>query len=125
MAGPVSHSLNRARIEILRIELQRELEQLRRKLRQEWPSNVRSVSNWIPGDAQGGWVEQAKSTVRDRMRARCAQVVAALDRIRRDTYGRCSVCNREIPYQRLVVAPEASTCKTCNMVDSWLRPDTN
>jgi RNA polymerase-binding transcription factor DksA len=125
LAGSVDSGLTRARIEVLRIELQRELEQLRRNLRQLWPRKARSTSDWFSGDADAGRTDQAESEVRDRVRARCAQIVVALDRIRRGTYVRCSICNREIPYQRLVVAPEASTCKTCNMLDSWLRPVTN
>ena len=112
-------------IEVLRIDLQRELVQLRRDLRQLGPTNVRSACDWICGDEHAGRADQAESEVRDRMRARCAQIVVALDRISRGTFGRCSVCNGEIPYERLVVAPVVSTCKTCNVLDSWLRPDTD
>ena len=122
LARSVSSELTCARIGVLRIDLQRELEQLRRDLRQLRPGNVRSAPDWICGDAHS---EPAKCEDRAAKTARCAQIVVVLDRIRRGTYGRCSVCNSEIPYERLVVAPVASTCKTCNVVDSWLRPDTD
>jgi len=122
LARSVSSELTCARIGVLRIDLQRELEQLRRDLRRLRPGNVRSAREWICGDAHS---EPAKCEDRAAKTARCAQIVVVLDRIRRGTYGRCSVCNSEIPYERLVVAPVASTCKTCNVVDSWLRPDTD
>jgi len=121
----VDSGLTRAKIEVLRIDLRHELDQLRRDLRQLWPTNVKSESAWISGDAHAGRADQAESEVRDRMRARCAQIVAALDRIRRGTYGRCSVCSRKIPYERLVVTPVANACKRCNVLDSWLNPDTS
>jgi len=122
LARSVSSGLTRARIGVLRIDLQRELEQLRRDLRQLRPGNVRSAPEWICGDAHA---ESAECEDRAAKTARCAQVVTALDRIRRGTYGRCSVCKREIPYERLVVAPAANTCETCNVVDSWLWADTD
>jgi len=88
-AGSVDTGLTRARIEMLRIDLQRELEQLRHDLRQLWPTSAMSASDCICGDETVDRADQAEAEVRDRMRARCVQIVAALDRIRRGTYGRC------------------------------------
>ena len=38
---------------------------------------------------------------------------AALDRLRRGTYGRCEVCGRPIAEARLRARPVATTCVTC------------
>jgi RNA polymerase-binding transcription factor DksA len=44
------------------------------------------------------------------MQDRRAQVVDALNRLRAGTYGRCATCGDPIPYGRLLVVPETSTC---------------
>ena len=42
-----------------------------------------------------------------------AQVEAALERLDGGTYGRCTVCGRPIPDERLEVRPTATTCVGC------------
>ncbi len=42
-----------------------------------------------------------------------AQVEAALERLDEGTYGRCTVCGRRIPDERLEVRPTATTCVGC------------
>ncbi|HYF72137.1 MAG TPA: TraR/DksA C4-type zinc finger protein [Nocardioides sp.] len=42
-----------------------------------------------------------------------AQVEAALARLEDGTYGRCAVCGRPIPLERLEVRPTARTCVGC------------
>ena len=42
-----------------------------------------------------------------------AQVEAALERLDEGTYGRCTVCGRPIPDERLEVRPTATTCVGC------------
>jgi RNA polymerase-binding transcription factor DksA len=42
-----------------------------------------------------------------------AEVEAALARVADGTYGRCAVCGRPIPAERLEVRPTASTCVGC------------
>jgi RNA polymerase-binding transcription factor DksA len=44
---------------------------------------------------------------------RTARVVAALDRIRKGTYGCCAVCGEPIPFERLECVPETTRCVTC------------
>lgn len=40
-----------------------------------------------------------------------AKVQAALDRIKNNTYGLCSICGKEIENDRLEASPSATTCK--------------
>jgi DnaK suppressor protein len=45
--------------------------------------------------------------------ATLARVEEALARLERGEYGRCPSCERRIPYDRLLVFPEAATCAAC------------
>ncbi len=45
------------------------------------------------------------------LEARYADVVSALDRIEKGTYGTCQICNKEIEADRLDANPAAKTCK--------------
>lgn len=45
------------------------------------------------------------------LEARYDQIVAALGRIEKKTYGRCEVCGKEIEEARLAADPSATTCK--------------
>jgi len=40
-------------------------------------------------------------------------LVAALDRVRDDTYGVCDRCGKDIPFGRLLVMPEVTHCVGC------------
>jgi RNA polymerase-binding transcription factor DksA len=46
-------------------------------------------------------------------REHLADVDAALARLAAGTYGRCSVCGRPIPPERLVARPSADRCVSC------------
>jgi RNA polymerase-binding transcription factor DksA len=46
-------------------------------------------------------------------------ILAALERVRAGTYGRCLSCGEPIPYARLAAIPEAQTCIDC----VWRRDD--
>ncbi len=39
----------------------------------------------------------------------------ALEKIERNTYGKCEVCETEIPLERLQAFPEARTCTKCTL----------
>ena len=41
------------------------------------------------------------------------QIVAAMRRLDRGTYGMCTVCRGRIPAPRLAILPEAATCVEC------------
>jgi DnaK suppressor protein len=44
---------------------------------------------------------------------RLVQINAALERLARDTYGLCSVCDEPVAYNRLKAYPEAGMCLPC------------
>ena len=46
------------------------------------------------------------------LEARLAEITAALDRIEKGTYGKCSVCGNTIEEDRLEANPAAATCKS-------------
>ncbi len=45
--------------------------------------------------------------------ARRDALMAALERVRDDTYGVCERCGRGIPFGRLLVMPEVTYCVAC------------
>lgn len=38
----------------------------------------------------------------------------ALEKIKKNNYGKCESCNKEIPFDRLSVTPEIKKCKKCS-----------
>ena len=50
---------------------------------------------------------------RERLARRVNQLTAALERLERDDYGRCTVCGHDIEPERLAAIPEAATCLAC------------
>ena len=49
----------------------------------------------------------------DGARRRLAELDAALERLDAGTFGRCEVCGRQIPAERLAIRPAASSCVGC------------
>jgi DnaK suppressor protein len=50
----------------------------------------------------------------EREEIRLGLIRSALERIGEGTYGRCAACGSAIPYERLVVFPEAPECGSCS-----------
>ncbi|HUH13227.1 MAG TPA: TraR/DksA C4-type zinc finger protein [Longimicrobiales bacterium] len=51
--------------------------------------------------------------LQERERAKLGQVTAALARMEAGTYGRCTECEGDIPFERLMIFPETPTCTAC------------
>ena len=51
--------------------------------------------------------------LQEREQVKLALVVGALRRIEASSYGSCSDCGAGIPFERLMVFPEAPTCASC------------
>ncbi len=51
--------------------------------------------------------------LRDREIVRLSQIRAALLRVERGRFGRCTECDSVIPFERLFVFPEAAECADC------------
>lgn len=66
------------------------------------------------GDHTSDAVESRKNAiVEGALRARLAEVDAALERIARGSYGRCARCGRVIDAERLRALPWATACVIC------------
>lgn len=51
--------------------------------------------------------------LQERERAKLGLIAAALRRLDEGSYGACSECGTELPFERLLVFPEAPTCAGC------------
>lgn len=51
--------------------------------------------------------------LREREAARLGQIVEALGRLEKGSYGLCGSCGDAIPFERLFVFPEAPECAAC------------
>ena len=104
--------LSASRIDCLREDLQQELARLTQSFAALWPQEVQA-ENRSRISADHSDARYLASDLYDRLQERRAVIVRALERMRLGTYGRCTVCGQSIPYERLRVLPEASTCIGC------------
>jgi DnaK suppressor protein len=100
----------------LQEELQRELARLERGMEQREDTKPVELDQTSVGrlsriDALQN--QQIAAGLRGREVARHGELLAALERIERGTYGRCERCGGTIPYGRLLVIPEARACAGC------------
>jgi RNA polymerase-binding transcription factor DksA len=60
-------------------------------------------------------LDQARDTaLLEQTERTLAELTAAQQRLAAGTYGRCELCGREIPTERLLVRPEARLCVPCS-----------
>lgn len=59
------------------------------------------------------WERQQVAALLESARTRLAELDLAIRRVEGGDYGRCEVCGRPIPDERLEAVPTASTCVTC------------
>ncbi len=59
------------------------------------------------------WERQQVATLLEEARSRLADLDLAIRRIEGGDYGRCEVCGRPIPAERLDALPTAATCVGC------------
>lgn len=52
--------------------------------------------------------------LQEREQAKLGQVITAFQRLEAGTYGTCTECGGEIPFERLEVFPETPTCAACS-----------
>ena len=103
----------RQRLEAERADLVALMEPIRAHLResQRDAGGEIALSDQHPADAASDTELRELDVTREVMFAeRLREVDAALERIRDGTYGRCVVCGREIPAERLEVVPETPYC---------------
>lgn len=56
----------------------------------------------------------APLALQEREQAKLGQVITAFQRIEAGTYGLCTECGNEVPFERLEVFPETPTCTACS-----------
>lgn len=93
-----------------------QLQELREELQQQLERRSRQLLG-LQAEAEGGTGADAQYqelmvnlAAADRAIAELSQ---ALERVKDGTYGRCSDCEAEIPYERLKIRPLAKLCITC------------
>ena len=101
----------------LKAELERQLERLRRSM-----ELTDEAARPVELDQQAvGRLSRMDSllsqgmarNLQERERARLAALVGALRRLEEGSYGVCTGCDDPIPFERLFVMPETSTCSAC------------
>lgn len=56
---------------------------------------------------------EKRSSILNSLEKRLGDINSALEKIEKNTYGTCEVCEGEIEEDRLEVNPSAKTCKAC------------
>lgn len=102
--------LTAAQLKELTTELQAEYARLKRA--QFTESAERAVAGAAAVGDDGTSASQGSVALTD-ADARRDAIDAALERIKKGTYGYCTGCEQPIPYGRLIVMPEATHCVTC------------
>jgi RNA polymerase-binding protein DksA len=107
-----------AELQQLRARLERRAEQLRAEvgdIKQE--ESAAEPARETVRDFGDQGEERAREAVRsaeeNRDRVELREVAAALQRMKEDRYGVCTVCGREIPLARLRAQPAAARCLPC------------
>jgi RNA polymerase-binding transcription factor DksA len=107
-------ALTTTRITRIRQELDRELAQLKRSFAEAWPREAHTaVGCQYDVSVDHARAGRRASGLYDRLQERRAEILGALERIQRGSYGRCVICGEPIPYRRLEVVPETRTCIGC------------
>jgi len=107
---PAHQHLTRAQLRRLRVELEHELAWLERATRLEREHDA-GVPRYSEDDSTGhGGLAVALDS---HARTRRAEVRHALERMSTGAYGDCGRCGGAIPYDRLLVVPEAAHCISC------------
>ena len=107
-------ALTATRIRRIRHELDRELAQLKRSFAEAWPHEaLRAGESKYDVSVDHVQAKRRASGFYDRLQERRTEVLGALERIQRGSYGRCVICGEPIPYRRLEVVPETRTCINC------------
>lgn len=109
--------LTKAQLDELRSELHRELERLERSMKgteaASKPVRLDQASVGRLSRMNELQNQHLSAGLHEREEARHLAIVEAIAKIENGTYGRCSKCESEIAFGRLLVFPEARTCATC------------
>lgn len=115
--GPEDRNLTTEQEAELREELQREIKRLERGIE----ARREAIKPVALDQSSVGRVSRIDAIQNQQMAAgrhgrdvaRLGQLLTALDRMEKGTYGRCARCGTPIPYGRLLAVPEARNCAAC------------
>lgn len=96
-----------------RDEITRSLEPIRARLRESQRDSGSEIAltDQHPADAASDTeLRELDVTTEVMFAGRLREVDEALDRLDQGTYGRCQVCGRDIPAERLELVPETPYC---------------
>lgn len=116
--GPSHDShLSQEQIEELRAELERQLHRLQKSM-SITDEALRTVELDQTAVGRLSRIDSLQNQslskgLREREVARLAQILEAIERLARGTYGVCVSCGGAIPFERLFVFPEAPECASC------------
>jgi DnaK suppressor protein len=117
--------MNKQLIERNKKALEKEKENLQEMLQGFAKENKDSSSDWdtkFPDfrakgvlDEEADEVEEYSSLlpIEKTLETKLQRVEKALDKIEKNTYGRCELCDKEIEEKRLDLVPETSVCGQC------------
>ena len=101
----------------IRDELQRTLARLERSAKTNGNGQPTEIDQGTVGRLSRIEAIQNQGLTRnlhDRERNQLEQVIEALRRIEKGTYGTCTSCHEPIRFERLLVFPEARNCNGCD-----------
>jgi RNA polymerase-binding transcription factor DksA len=102
-------TLTRNQLRELEAELRSERARLERSM-----NDRSSDAGWSDADAGNGFSEAGGAIgLQTQVDARYDAIIAAIARLADGTYGICTVCQNPIPFGRLIVMPEVTSCLGC------------
>jgi RNA polymerase-binding transcription factor DksA len=107
-------AISSAQLRDLEADIRQELARIERSLAREsdYDSSFSTEGTTLRAPQFGGEGELTV-TLASRNQARQMELTEALRRIEDGRYGVCGNCGGSIPYGRLMVVPEATSCLTC------------
>ncbi len=116
--------MNKKIITELKEKLEQQKESLEKELKNFAKEDTRPTGDWdtrYPKFNGGGLEEEADElqeyekllSVEYSLELKLRDINSALEKIKKDKYGKCEKCNKNIDIERLKVCPEARFCIKC------------
>ncbi len=88
------------------------------KLKGDWDTRFPQPDGAVGGQALEDAADQVEAyvnllPVEHNMEVRLQDINLALEKIKKDKYGKCEKCSKNIPEERLKIHPEARNCAGC------------
>jgi DnaK suppressor protein len=113
----MTRHLTDSQLEELRAELERQLKKLQRSMRTTTramkPVQLDQTSVGRLSRIDNLQTQGLTAGLQAREQAKLGQILEALKRMERESYGTCVVCGEPVAFERLMVFPEAPNCAAC------------